>query len=125
MQLSLVIRFVDSDCVIREKFFGFLHCDLGLSGKALAETVLGGLSNLGLDIRNCPGQGYGRAAVVSGHINGLSARICKINSKAIYTHCHSHRLTLVIDASCNIQSVRNVFDQIKEIFYFFKFFEPQ
>ena len=125
MQLSLVIRFVDSDCVIREKFFGFLHCDLGLSGKALAETVLGGLSNLGLDIRNCPGQGYGRAAVVSGHINGLSARICKINSKAIYTHCHSHRLTLVIDVSCNIQSVRNVFDQIKEIFYFFKFFEPQ
>ena len=125
MQLSLVIRYVDSDCIIREEFFGFLHCDLGLSGKALAETVLGGLSNLGLDIRNCRGKGYDRAAVVSGHLNGLSARICKINSKAIYTHCHSHRLTLEIDASCNIQCFRNVFDQIKEISYFFKFFEPQ
>ena len=121
-QLSLVIRYVDSDCVIREEFLGFLHCDLGLSGKALAETVLGGLIDLGLDIRNCRGQGYDGAAAVSGHINGLSAHICKINNKAIYTHCHSHRLNLVIGASCNIQCVRNVFDQIKEIYYFFQVF---
>ena len=75
VQLSLVIRYVDSDSVIREEFFDFLHCDLGLSGKALAETVLGGLSNRGLDIRNCRGQDYDRAAAVSGHINRLSARI--------------------------------------------------
>ena len=45
-KLSLVIRYGDSDCVIREEFLGFLHCDLGLSGKALAETVLGGLISL-------------------------------------------------------------------------------
>ena len=46
-QLSLAIRCVDSDCVTREELLGFLHCDLGLSGKSLAETVLGGLINLG------------------------------------------------------------------------------
>ena len=86
-QLSLVIRYVDSDCVIREEFLGFLHCDLGLSGKALAETVLGGLIDLGLDIRNYCGQGYDGAAAVSGHINGLSVHIYKINNIAIYTHC--------------------------------------
>ena len=124
-QLSLVIRYVGSDCVIREDFLGFLHCDLGLSGKALAETVLGGLIDLGLDIRNCHGQGYDGAAAVSGHINGLSAHICKINNNAIYTHCHSHHLNLFIGTACNIQCVRNVFDQIKEISYFFRFSEPQ
>ena len=123
-QLSLVKRYVDSDCVIREEFLGSLHCDLGLSGKALAETVLGGLIDLGLDIRNYLGQGYDGAAAVSGHINELSAHICKINNKAIYTHCHSHRLNLVIGQSCNIQCVRNVFDQIKEISYFLKISEP-
>ena len=96
-----------------------------MSGKALAETVLGGLIDHGLDIRNCHGQGYDGAAAVSGHINGLSAHICKINNKATYTHCHSHRLYLVIGASCNIQCVRNVFDQIKEISYFLKFSEPR
>ena len=124
-QLSLAIRCVDSDCVTREELLGFLHCDLGLSGKSLAETVLGGLINLGLDIRNCRGQGYGGAAAVSGHIKGLSPHICKMNSKAIYTHCHSHCLSLVISTSSNIQCVQNVFDQIKEISYNFKFFEPR
>ena len=47
-----------------------------------------------------------------------------MNSKAIYTHCHSHCLSLVISTSSNIQCVQNVFDQIKEISYNFKFFEP-
>ena len=42
-----------------------------------------------------------------------------------FIHCHSHRLNLVIGASCNILCVRNVFDQIKEISYFFKFSEPR
>ena len=45
-ELSLVIRHVDSDCVIRKEFLGFLHCVLRFSGKALAETVLAGLINL-------------------------------------------------------------------------------
>ena len=45
-QLSLVIRFVDGSGENREEFLGFLHCDLGLSGKALAETVLNGIANL-------------------------------------------------------------------------------
>ena len=65
---------------------------MGFSGKALAETVLGGLINLGLESRNFRGQVYDGAAAVFGHINGLSAHICKINSKVIYTHCQSHRL---------------------------------
>ena len=54
-QLSLVIRFVDDSGKIREEFLGFLHCDLGLFGKALAETVLNGIANLTLDIQNCRG----------------------------------------------------------------------
>ena len=31
---------------MREEFLGFLHCDLGLSWKALVETVLNGIANL-------------------------------------------------------------------------------
>ena len=48
-----------------------------------------------------------------------------INEKAIYTHCHSHRLNSVVPASCNIQIVRNVLDQIKELSYFFNYSEPR
>ena len=98
---------------------------MGFSGKALAETILVGLINFELEIGNCRGQGYNGAAAVSEHINGLSVHICKINSKAIYTHCHSHRLGLIIDTSFNIKCARNVFDQIKKICFFFMFSELQ
>ena len=123
-QLSLVIRFVDGSGEIRG-FWGFWHCDLGLSGKALAETVLNGIANFTLDIQNCCGQGYDGASSVSGYTNGLSAQILCINEKAIYTHCHSHRLNLVVAASCNIQIVWNVLDQIKELSYFFNYSVPR
>ena len=114
---------MDGSGEIREEFLGFLHCDLGLSGKALAETVLNGITNLILDIQNCLGQGYDGASSVSGSINGLSAQILRINERAIYTHCHSHWLNLVVAASCNIQIVRNVLDQIKELSDFFNYSE--
>ena len=77
--MSLVLRFVDKDGEIREEFLGFLHCELGLTGKALAETILTEIGNLTLDINNCRGQGYDGAASVSGHINGVSAHIIMIN----------------------------------------------
>ena len=92
-QLSLVIRYVGSDCIIREEFLGFLHCDLGLSGKALAETVLGGLTDLGLSIRNCRGQGYDGAAGVSGHIMGYLHIFVKLTIKRFI---HSAIVTALI-----------------------------
>ena len=50
-----MIRFVDGSGEMREKFLGFLRCDLGLSWKALPETVLNGIASLALDIHNCCG----------------------------------------------------------------------
>ena len=81
-QLSLVIRFVDGSGEIREKFLGFLHCDLDLSGKALAETVLNGMANLASDIQDCRGQEYDGASSVFGCANGLPAQILRIK---VYT----------------------------------------
>ena len=60
--------------------------------------------------------GYYGAGAVSGHVNGLSALIMSENSKALYTHCASHRL---FGTSCKISSVRNLMDVIKDISYFF------
>ena len=45
----------------------------------------------------------------------------KINSKATNRQCQSHQLNLDIGASFNNQRVRNAFDKVKEISYFFKF----
>ena len=89
------------------------------------EIVFNGIKNLILDIHNCSGQSYDRASSVSGYINGLSAHIFCINEKAIYTHCHSHWLNLMVATSYNIQIVWDVLDQIKELSYFFNCSEPR
>lgn len=34
--------------------------------------------------------------VIFGHKNGCAAKILKINNKALYTHCFSHRLNLTM-----------------------------
>ena len=122
---TIIFRFVGKDSEIREEFSGFLHCELGLSGKALAETILTEIGSLTLDINNCCGQEYHGASSVSDPINGLCANALRINEKAVYTHCHSHQLNLVVAASCCIQYVRNSLDQIKELSFFINFCEPR
>ena len=79
-----------------------MHCELGVTGKALAETSLTELGNLTLKINNWRGHGYDGAASVSGHTNGVLAQILRFNEKAICTHCYSHRLNLAVAASCSI-----------------------
>ena len=120
-QMSIVLRFVDKNMNIREDFIKFVHCKWGLSGADLATIVLKALDDLKLSVQDCRGQGYDRAGAVSGHVNGLSAHILRLNEKAIYTHCYSHRLNLSICESCSVSLVRNVLAQIKELSYFFNF----
>ena len=99
----------------------FISCKTGLTGKDLYNEVTEALSSFGLDLQNCHGQGYGGAGAVSGHVNGLSALILRENSKALYTHCASHTLNLVIGTSCKVSSVINLMDVIKGISYFLNF----
>ncbi|XP_057294597.1 52 kDa repressor of the inhibitor of the protein kinase-like [Hydractinia symbiolongicarpus] len=91
-QMSVVLRFVDQHCNLREEFIGFVHCSEGLS---------------------------------AGKINGCQAHILKQNRLALYTHCSSHRLNLVVCNSCSVHYVHNMMDQIKQITYFFKFSESR
>ena len=107
---SFVLRFPDKDGEISEESLCFLHCELGLSEESLAETLLTEIRYLALDISNCLVDGYDGVASVSGHVNDLSAYILKINDKAVYIHCHSHRLYLAEASSCNIKCARNTLD---------------
>ena len=93
-----------------------MHRELGLSGRALAKTILTEIGNLTLHINNCRGQGYDGAVSVFGHI-----KCHRINEKGVYTNCHSHRLNLEVAGSCGIQYVRNILDQIKKLSFFFNF----
>ena len=124
-QLSIVLRYVTDEIEILEEFVGFVHLRDGLSGRAIADAILKKISDLGLDIMNCRGQGYDGAGSVSGYKNGASAHILQVNRKAIYTHCFSHRLSLAVSKSFKITSVNNMLETVSKISYFFQFSEQR
>ena len=55
------------------------------------------------------------ATVCSASRNRCSASIFRKNSKAVYTHCFSHRLNLSVSKSTKIDSVSNMMEKIKTI----------
>ena len=69
-QLSFCLRFVDSNNDIREEFLKFIHCDKGVTGRDLFEAVTNTLSEFGLDLMNCRGQGYDGVGGMAGKVNG-------------------------------------------------------
>ena len=56
-QFSIVLRYFTDEIEILEEFIGFVHLRDGLSGRAIADAILKKISDLGLDIMNCRGQG--------------------------------------------------------------------
>ena len=98
-QLSFCLRYVNDDGDICEDFLKFIHCKSGLTGKDLYNEVTEALTNFGLDLQNCRGQGYDGVGAVSGHVNGLSPLTLRENSQALYGHCASDRFNLVIGTS--------------------------
>ena len=105
-QMPLVLRFVNKEGNIREDFIMFILCENGVSGEAIADSIVSEIRNLSLDMNNCCGQGYGGAGNMAGKYQGAAARIQRQYPLANYVHCASHRLNLCIVSSCQILLVQ-------------------
>jgi len=114
-QMAVVLRygiFSDaSDYKVVERFVGFIEV-ANTTGEALAETLWNFLLQIGLDPAYLRGQGYDGASNMAGRIKGVAARILQKNSLALYTHCCSHVLNLVIVKSCSQPEIRNMFGTV-------------
>ena len=77
------------------------------------------MSEFGLDLLNYRGKGYWRAGGMAGKVNGLSGIVLQSNKSSLYTHCHSHRLNVVVSSVTRIIGFRNVMDAGKAISCFF------
>ena len=118
-QMPIVLRYVDSNKEINERFIKFVECDDGVTGKALAKNVEDTLDEIGLPLGQCRGQGYDGASAMSSKSKGVSGRILSKNSKAIYVHCASHCLNLVIAKTCKLTSIRNMLGHAQTISTFY------
>ena len=119
-QLSLVVRFVDKECDIREEFLDFESAER-ITGAVISNLILAKLQQWGLDLLNCRGQGYDGASNMSSQARGVQGLIASRNPKAVYVHCNSHVLNLVIVKACSLPSVRNMSGTVTEIANFFNY----
>lgn len=132
-QLSFTVRYVkihnssfageNSKCKteikIVESFLGFCKVE-GQSAEELTSQILNIISNFGLNIQKCRGQGYDGASTMSVIYSGVQTRIKEIEKNALYIHCAAHNLNLVInDAMSGVQEISNFFAILQEVYLFF------
>ena len=113
------IRYVEPETAsIREDLITFQECDSGITGKALADKMLGFIRNH-LDPSEMRGQTYDGTSTMSGKTNGAAARISFQYPLVLYTHCTSHCLNLAVVASSEEVSVCNMIGVVKRLSIFF------
>lgn len=118
-QLTFILRYVNGEGEIKERFFGFLQIEQHDS-HYLENVVLETLNALSLNIKNCRGQTYDNAANMAGKYTGLQARIKMLNESATFIPCSSHTLNLVGNCAAEACSAAvYYFDFLQNIYVFF------
>ena len=117
-QMPLCIRFLGQDNVIREEFMEFI-CLERITGGHISAKILQWLADNSLETDKMRGQCYDGASNMSSEKVGVQKRIRESAPLAVYTHCSSHCLNLVLVHSCKIPAVRNMIDIMRQICVFF------
>ncbi|XP_059650785.1 uncharacterized protein LOC132296617 [Cornus florida] len=96
-QMALVLRYVDKDGFLQERFFDLVHIK-DTTSLNLKKDLCAVLSHYNLDVHNLRGQGYDGASNMCGEWNGLLALFLNDCPYAYYVHCLAHRLQLALVA---------------------------
>ena len=112
-QLAINLRYADGKGNVREDMVSLLN-PKETTGSALADAILGSIRDIGLSAEQLRGQGYDGGSNMSGRFKGVQSRILQIQPLAIYTHCASHRLNLVLIKACSVAVIRNMLGVVSE-----------
>ena len=108
-QMAVVLRFVNIDGEIRERFLDLIHVS-DTCALTLKNSIIAVLSDNGLNVQDIRGQGYDGASNMRGEWNGLKALILQECPYAYYIHCLAHQLQLaLVAASREVHKVHNFF----------------
>ncbi|XP_042472575.1 zinc finger MYM-type protein 1-like [Zingiber officinale] len=95
--MGVVLRYVNQKGCVIERFLAVVHVsDTSSHSLKMAIDVL--FVQHGLSLSRLRGQGYDGASNMRGEFNGLKSLILQENPFAIYVHCFSHQLQLVLVA---------------------------
>ncbi|KAI3813620.1 hypothetical protein L1987_18348 [Smallanthus sonchifolius] len=94
-QMAIVLRFVDAEGMIRERFLDLVHVRDTCSA-TLKTSLWKQLLHYQFDVSKIRGQGYDGASNMRGEWNGLHALVLNDCPYAYYVHCFAHRLQLAL-----------------------------
>ncbi|XP_057803144.1 uncharacterized protein LOC131018438 [Salvia miltiorrhiza] len=97
-QMAIILRFVDKDGFVRERFFDIVHVE-DTKAATLKNKISEVLSYHNLSIQSIRGQGYDGASNMRGEWHGLEALFLNECPYAYYIHCFAHRLQLILVAT--------------------------
>ncbi|KAL4154101.1 hypothetical protein QTP88_001934 [Uroleucon formosanum] len=118
-QLSTVVRFVDKNGDVQERFLHFTDVSNDRFAVALFEHVKIILNNFNIG-KKLVAQTYDGAAVMSGQNNGLNVKVKELYPCAFFVHCYSHMLNLTLQQSAsNIKECRTFFQTMSGLAAFF------
>lgn len=119
-QLSIGVRFFDEEkMVVREEFLGFTDLE-AMDAITIANAIDSFLEKNGLDPRKCEGQRYDGCSAMAGNDGGVQKILREKYKKALYFHCASHRLNLVVNDLNAVPQIRNALSTLKDIIRFFR-----
>ena len=107
------------DCQIVERLVTFVACS-SVTGEDLCREIMSTLRKLGLDPKLCRAQTYDGAGAMSGHINGCQAKFREEVPRALYYHCSSHQLNLVLSKSA-VHGIQSMISDMKVLGIFFQY----
>lgn len=118
-QLSTVLRYVDSTANVQERFIGFTNVSSDKTAAALFQHVEGVIAEYNVG-NKLIAQTYDGASVMAGNINGLKTKVQEKYPQALFVHCYSHVLNLVLQqTTSSIPECRIFFKTLSGLAAFF------
>ncbi|XP_019252664.1 PREDICTED: zinc finger MYM-type protein 1-like [Nicotiana attenuata] len=113
--MALVLRYVNKEGELIERFLGLVHVK-GTTAHALHKEIYSLLLQHSLSSSLIREQGYDGASNMQGNINGLKTLILKDNPSAHCIHCFAHQLQLTLVAIAKKHhDVNNFFDTLANV----------
>ncbi|XP_025414193.1 zinc finger MYM-type protein 1-like [Sipha flava] len=107
-QCSIILRFVNKNSELVERFLGFHNVSDDHTAEELFNLIASVLNKFDIE-KKLVGQCYDGTSVMAGNLTGLQNRVKNIAPNAIFIHCLVHRLNLVLQNGCNMNSKCRIF----------------
>ena len=118
-QVGVAVRYVQRSVAV-ERLVEFVACT-SVKGEDLCMHILSTLQRLGLDPNTCRAQTYDGAGCMSGYLNGCQAKFREQVPRALYYHCGSHQLNLVLSRASDVSAIQCMLFDLKALGIFFRY----